>query len=316
MLSSLLTSISILIQLFNQSVSSTMYYLDITLLVILFVLHRYYDEVMAKGWLRFGLLSVFPWVYFPLGWLNSGGASGVGLYYFFIISMVIIYLNTTRLGFISVLVLSSETWVLLFLERNGIITPFGSVETILKLETLMIHFPILSIIHLTIFYYIIKRSDQVAFAHYNNSILDPLTGIGNRRHFYEQVNRIKERSLIDHYLIIFIDVDGLKVINDVYGHDFGDRALQVIAQFIDLKISDDDIFARIGGDEFAIVTSSQENYIAKILKSVTRELSSERLTKLPFSISISYGVDKLKFNEDEILFGAADCKMYQQKQYG
>ena len=78
---------------------------------------------------------------------------------------------------------------------------------------------------------------------------DPLTGLANRREF-ERLLRIPQR---DHFAVLAIDVDGLKAINDSYGHDAGDAALRAIGMALRLGVREQDTVARIGGDEFAVL---------------------------------------------------------------
>ena len=83
-------------------------------------------------------------------------------------------------------------------------------------------------------------------------MLDPLTGIPNRRAFYEEANREFKRSVrYQHPLsVIMFDADKFKAINDTYGHPAGDAFLKSIAMNIRTNLRDLDLFARYGGDEF------------------------------------------------------------------
>ncbi|HOL49432.1 MAG TPA: GGDEF domain-containing protein, partial [bacterium] len=84
------------------------------------------------------------------------------------------------------------------------------------------------------------------------SVTDVLTDLYNRRGFFllaEQQLRIAER-IQEHMALFFMDVDDFKNINDIYGHQEGDRALQIIADTLEKTFRESDILGRIGGDEF------------------------------------------------------------------
>ena len=87
------------------------------------------------------------------------------------------------------------------------------------------------------------------------AVLDPLTGVHNRRAFFEEAEREFSRSL--RYkrpmAVIMIDVDKFKSINDSYGHPAGDAVLKSIAEMIRSQLRDLDLFARYGGDEFIVL---------------------------------------------------------------
>jgi diguanylate cyclase (GGDEF)-like protein len=79
---------------------------------------------------------------------------------------------------------------------------------------------------------------------------DPLTGALNRKAFFELAGTIKESK--SWHVLAYADLDGLKRLNDAEGHEHGDRALQAFSSHVRKAIRKDDIFARIGGDEFLV----------------------------------------------------------------
>jgi diguanylate cyclase (GGDEF)-like protein len=80
---------------------------------------------------------------------------------------------------------------------------------------------------------------------------DELTGLRNRRGFFEQSRRRWSDST-GVAAVAFIDLDGLKVVNDVEGHEAGDRLLRRLAEALQRNVRDTDVVARLGGDEFAV----------------------------------------------------------------
>ena len=107
---------------------------------------------------------------------------------------------------------------------------------------------------------------------------DALTGLYNRGFYQEELDRI-ERSRSRPVSIIIVDVNDLKVVNDRFGHAEGDRVLQAVAKLLSEVVRAEDVLARIGGDEFAIV-----------LKGVDAETVTGILERIHLkSVNIPYG---------------------------
>jgi diguanylate cyclase (GGDEF)-like protein len=96
-------------------------------------------------------------------------------------------------------------------------------------------------------------------AHY-----DPLVGLPNRRSFLASLERLVARMKRygEPAAVLSIDVDGLKAINDKFGHDIGDRALVEIARALKASVRDSDLVARLAGDEFAILIEQADELSA------------------------------------------------------
>ena len=118
-------------------------------------------------------------------------------------------------------------------------------------------------------------------------------------------------------LVVFCDMDGLKKINDTYGHEIGDKAIQAEAKALKASFRTSDVVGRLSGDEFAIVAIGQtmENFdsiYAKILHNC-KVTSSEFF--LPCEISVSVGA--IAFGPDDknlqILLSKADVEQYKEK---
>ncbi|ENO87991.1 sensor domain-containing diguanylate cyclase [Thauera linaloolentis] len=115
----------------------------------------------------------------------------------------------------------------------------------------------------------IERRDEIgalarSFETMQNRLrTDRLTGLANREAFLEQLRRRIDAAHADRRRprlgILFIDLNGFKAINDTYGHDAGDRALQEIAARLSHKLRQDDLVARYAGDEFVILLADVEH---------------------------------------------------------
>lgn len=174
----------------------------------------------------------------------------------------------------------------------------------------------------SIVYYVVdithfwKEANQIKL----QSLIDELTGLYNRRGFYEQMSSLFEQpDCLGFAAMLMIDADGLKVINDTYGHFMGDRYLKAIAEAFHIAIEEKVISARLGGDEFAVFLygfSSMEDLGSMILQ-IEKERGSVFMQEknhrheLQFSMGIAYYPEEdMDFHE---LMRIADGRMYQDK---
>jgi len=152
------------------------------------------------------------------------------------------------------------------------------------------------------------------------SFIDELTGLYNRRAFLafaEQQRNISIRTKRN-FLLFFFDMDGLKEINDRYGHKEGDIAIKCVAEILKSSFRTSDIIARIGGDEFVVIAidTSLEHAGAMIkkLKENTKKVN-EKESK-PYYISLTFGVAEFDFQEGldiQTLINEADEQLYIKK---
>jgi len=151
------------------------------------------------------------------------------------------------------------------------------------------------------------------------SLTDQLTGLYNRRGFFlfaQQQLKLAHR-LQKSCCLLFVDIDGLKQINDTFGHEVGDRVIADVAELLSQTYRDSDIIARWGGDEFVVFIpkcSSHTNAITVRLQTNVDFFNQNRGRS--YHLSMSIGVQECVINEDvslEKLILQADELMYQQK---
>ena len=152
------------------------------------------------------------------------------------------------------------------------------------------------------------------------SLRDDLTGLHNRRGFFALgLRRLKAlRRGTEEPLILFIDLDGLKAINDGFGHSEGDRALMEVAGVLRYSFRETDVMGRIGGDEFAVLTTAvdadaRERLIRRVEEAISRrdEEGGRR-----YDLSVSIGFAPVEFDDESGLAHAldsADRAMYTRK---
>ncbi|SFV52461.1 diguanylate cyclase/phosphodiesterase (GGDEF & EAL domains) with PAS/PAC sensor(s) [hydrothermal vent metagenome] len=151
---------------------------------------------------------------------------------------------------------------------------------------------------------------------------DMLTGILNRFAFEDELNRIISNSKRTgtKFALLFLDLDHFKEVNDTYGHDIGDKLLVEVAKRVVANIRAEDIFARIGGDEFVILFTNIENKILPAL--VNKAISLFRkpwiIDDIQLNVTTSIGVVVFPDDADDKikLMKKADIAMYRSKESG
>ncbi|MBN2509254.1 MAG: GGDEF domain-containing protein, partial [Spirochaetales bacterium] len=152
------------------------------------------------------------------------------------------------------------------------------------------------------------------------AVMDELTGLYNRRGFMtvanQQVNLIHRRE--NDVLLVFLDLDGLKHINDNFGHASGDIAIKAFADILVSVFRNTDIIGRLGGDEFTVlaIDCTIDEYDT-ILKRMENAIHAYNQTgKQEFTLSVSTGAAPYKpdskFTLDELL-EEADAQLYKMK---
>ncbi len=146
---------------------------------------------------------------------------------------------------------------------------------------------------------------------------DPLTGLSNRRHFYEIIEKYSAMSAREKNIssVLMFDIDHFKNVNDTYGHDIGDEILKDFAKTIVNNIRKGDLFARFGGEEFTLFLphTNLENtlVLAEKLRYAIESLRS--VQNIHFTVSI--GVSEF-FGKIDTTIKEADTALYRAKESG
>ena len=153
------------------------------------------------------------------------------------------------------------------------------------------------------------------------SYVDHLTGLYNRKKIQEEVEKFCVENKEPNGVMVIMDLDNFKLVNDKAGHQTGDILLQEFANLIKRQFRDSDIKARLGGDEFVIFMPNyfkKEIINAKIenfLDVVRRELS-EYYVKYKLSVSVGIAYMGPECDNFEDLYKCADAAMYVAKRHG
>jgi len=142
---------------------------------------------------------------------------------------------------------------------------------------------------------------------------DQLTGLYNRRFFEEELRRIDTKRNLP-LSLVYADVNGLKIINDAFGHESGDSLIQLVADVFKTECRADDIIARIGGDEFVLLFPGTDNDSTEnLVRRIKEKIENRKIMNI--NVSISFGWEtkhEEKQSTLEILKSAEDY-MYQKK---
>jgi diguanylate cyclase (GGDEF)-like protein len=165
--------------------------------------------------------------------------------------------------------------------------------------------------------------EQVVLAYKRASMMDPLTGVANRRAFFALGRRLVRRGILDRRpaaLMIF-DIDHFKEINDSFGHQAGDEVLRMFCSVATSALRPTDLFARLGGEEFAcIVPHSSLDSATRIAERIRREFEATPLdvNADPLNATVSVGVTVAGGRDPDLsrLMTEADQALYRAKEGG
>jgi len=167
---------------------------------------------------------------------------------------------------------------------------------------------------------LMKKLRRVLQSEWDASRKDQLTGLYNRRSFYEIGGKALEiiRRQALPVSIAFMDLDHFKEVNDSLGHAAGDAVLQVVTQIMQAHFRIEDVVARLGGDEFAVIMPGMQAEDAMARLEILRGSILAAMGEHRWPVSISIGVAAFETVSDSIdpMLAVADDAMYAAKHAG
>ena len=154
-----------------------------------------------------------------------------------------------------------------------------------------------------------KNKEHIEYLSYH----DQLTGLYNRHFFEEELKRLDNKRNLP-LCLIMSDVNGLKLINDSFGHKAGDLLLEKVGKVLKETCRNSEIIARIGGDEFIILVPNMNDLEAeKLVNRIQKNCKKEKLE--PIELSISFGWSTKKELDEDVheVFNRAEDYMYKKK---
>lgn len=241
----------------------------------------------------------------------------VRLLWFQVITMAAFITNGSRLGFLTALLSMLSLWMmdsLYHLQMNNF--TFLTIGSSLFITSLML-------------YYFTKKIEQ--FSRYLSeqnvrldrlASLDPLTGMMNRRMFLEVADKYLHQSFRqeESFYFLMLDIDHFKKINDTYGHKEGDNVLINYSKNIQTVLRENDLFGRLGGEEFGVVILEKTDEDALHVAEKIRTLVADQVHKvdqnsLPVTMSIGVASADTTSTLEDVMH-RSDLAMYEAKKSG
>lgn len=145
------------------------------------------------------------------------------------------------------------------------------------------------------------------------SFHDQLTGLYNRRFFEEELKRIDVARNLP-LSFVYADVNGLKMINDAFGHEAGDELIELVAQVLKTECRADDIIARIGGDEFVILLpKTPEPSVEKLVGRISEIINRHNIMNVQVSVSFGWDTKTAAAQSAMDVMKSAENLMYKKK---
>ncbi len=172
-------------------------------------------------------------------------------------------------------------------------------------------------------YYILTFTDITAISKQSKEFeyganYDALTQIYNRKAFERLLNEKidKQRYIKSKFIFIMLDIDFFKKVNDTYGHQIGDEVLKQLVNVVNSHIRDDDIFARIGGEEFVLILDINIENGFKVINHLREFIENEEFDTVK-NITCSFGITEYKKDDSiESMMKRADKALYDAKDSG
>ncbi|MDK9777656.1 MULTISPECIES: tetratricopeptide repeat-containing diguanylate cyclase [Vibrio] len=153
------------------------------------------------------------------------------------------------------------------------------------------------------------------------SLLDPLTQLHNRRYYYDQIDHPHQLDAQTPYRVVLFDIDNFKKVNDVHGHEAGDRILEGFSERLRLHLRSQELLIRWGGEEFLMLLKGTDD-LPKRLEAIRQHIddvlfeAGEENLHITTSIGVSHGglIETFTYNDE--YFRRADKSLYEAKRNG
>lgn len=153
---------------------------------------------------------------------------------------------------------------------------------------------------------------------------DALTGLYNRRAFVQRADQLAQQCPSTQWSMLLVDIDHFKHVNDTYGHQVGDQALQALASQLQTHLAEKGCVARFGGEEFAVLLPHHyladaellANQLLNHVRDLTIAVESEEISQLKLTISIGVASGQICSTDLDHLIKAADDALYRAKGAG
>jgi len=154
-----------------------------------------------------------------------------------------------------------------------------------------------------------QAEDKIRYLSFNDS----LTGLYNRAFYEEELKRLDTRRQLP-LTIVMGDLNGLKLINDAFGHSQGDLALQQVAEVLRISCRQEDIIARLGGDEFVALLPKTSSQVARnICRRIKENCQKVETSNMKLSIALGMSTKETEDQDIREIEKQAEERMYRNK---
>lgn len=273
-----------------------------------------------KGWATMGILITVVWVEFPFLY---GVYDNVILVYFIlsILGITIFFPREFSIPFS----VASMVWDVLII----IITPFLPIETPQIGEVPLLLFNACSYLVVAISTFVLlnvlilnyeRQKEELCEINARLDYMathDPLTQLYNRGYLMTELER---RMRKDHacFIVVIMDIDDFKMLNDTYGHSFGDKVLATFARILEEEVGEQGFAARFGGEEFMIIYDhDNREAVLETLHRAAVRLEEYHQKEYQISVTFSGGLELYSSQKktDELIIDV-DKKLYEAKRSG
>lgn len=154
-----------------------------------------------------------------------------------------------------------------------------------------------------------KKQEEIEYLSFH----DQLTGLYNRTYYEKYIQKIGHKEFLP-FAVLMIDVNGLKLTNDAFGHILGDKLLIAVSNILKKSCRSEDVVVRIGGDEFLVLLpNTDENAVKNVVDRINISISQTKIENIILSVSIGYTIRKSLSESMNEIFMQAEDNMYRHK---
>ena len=289
----------------------------IIIALLFFSLYHYLKSHALSYILRYSIIIMCCFVFFPIQWLVSRGATGTMPFYSFLFLSLLVFFADNKIEKFFIALFFIQVFSLIAFEAYNPAFFLNSNKNPLEIQIIFYHYFIVALGLVLILYSVYRYLKQLQQRLYELTVIDDLTQVYNRRFLIEKLNElINEASREDvDFQLIFIDINQFKLINDTYGHPMGDNVLITLGQILHDATRNYDIPTRYGGDEFIILLPrSTPASASSIAERINGEFTIRVYNLFNISSSLAIGISNGKGKTLEELLKESDDKMYKNKE--